>query len=431
MKLPGVSILHRYIATYGVYAGALMVRGTELVGKLGLYMLAARFLGAHEAGLFFLCITWVGLAATAARAGFEKATVRHIAGELALGRHLAARAAMRTGALWVCLGGLLATLVTLGVATPAATYIFSDPSLARPLVIAAMAILPQALCFFVAHALFGFDRGVAGQFVQNASWPIFILGAMLAGVRSLDGILYALAAANLASLLIGVGLLARSRPTATIVGEAAAGASPLPRLWHTALPLGVVEIVQVSLTAIPVMLLAVFATPSVVGAFSVANRLSQLIWVVIIAIGSIAAPRFAALHRKQDWAGLRAQNRRARRLVALTGLPPIALMMLFAGPLLGLIGPGYEIAAAALAIMCVGQLVNCLLPCQDIMLAMTGQGDVLRWLNFGQLATCAVAGALLVPAFGMNGAAVLSALVIAQGAIGTTLMVRRRVPQAL
>ncbi|QIB35434.1 lipopolysaccharide biosynthesis protein [Ancylobacter pratisalsi] len=431
MKLPGLSTLHRHVATYGVYAGALMVRGTELVGKLGLYMLAARILGAHEAGLFFLCITWVGLAATAARAGFEKATVRHIASEIALGRLDTARAAMRTGALWVFLGGVVATFLTLIIATPAATLIFADPSLAPPLLIAAVAILPQALCFFVAHALFGLDRGVAGQFVQNASWPIFTLGAMLAGVRSLDGILYALAAANLASMLIGVVFLVRARPDRIAVRKGPKSASTLPELWRTALPLGVVEVVQVSLTAIPIMLLAAVAAPSVVGAFSVANRLSQLIWVVIIAIGSIAAPRFAALHRLQDWAGLRAQNRRARLLVALAGLPPIALMMLFPATILGLIGPGYEIAATALAIMCLGQLVNCLLPCQDIMLAMTGQGSVLRWLNFAQLGTCIVAGALLVPAFGMTGAAVLSALVIAQGAVGTTLMVRCRLPQAL
>ncbi|MCS0496124.1 oligosaccharide flippase family protein [Ancylobacter sp. MQZ15Z-1] len=430
MKLPHPSELRRHVATYGAYAGALMVRGTELIGKLCLYMLAARLLGAHEAGLFFLCLTWVGLAATAGRAGFEKAAVRHIAGELAFGHARAARAAMLTGGACVVAGGLAATLVTLAVAGPASIMIFGEPGLYHPLLIAAAAILPQALCFFAAHVLFGLDRGVAGQFVQNASWPVFILLAMLAGVHSLAGILSALALANLASALIGLALILRT-PLAASPAVPQAQAEKLPGLWRTALPLGMVEIVQVSITAIPVLLLAAFASPTEVGAFSVANRLSQLIWVVIIAIGSIAAPRFAALHRRQDWPALRAQNRRARLLVALTGLPPIALMMLFAGTILHLVGPGYEIAAAALVVMCAGQLVNCLLPCQDVMLAMTGHGGVLRWLNLGQLATCAVAGVLLVPAFGMMGAAVLSALVIAQGALGTTLMVARRMPQVI
>lgn len=87
-------------------------------------------------------------------------------------------------------------------------------------------------------------------------------------------------------------------------------------------------------------------------------------------------------------------------------------------------------AATALVIMCLGQLINALLPCQDIMLAMTGHGGILRWLNAAQLAVCALAGAALVPLLGMNGAAILTALVIVQGAIGTAWMVRRLMPQA-
>lgn len=414
---------------YLPYAGALVVRGLELVGKLGIYMLAARLLGAHEAGFFFICLTWAGLAATLARAGFEKAVVRHMAGEIALGHRAAARSAMLTGLGLVTLGGLAATLATLAVATPAARYLFSDPDLAWPLTLAATTILPQALCVFTGHALFGFNRGVAGQFVQNGLWPVLILGAMLAGVHGLDGMLYTLAAANLIAALVGMTLILRTR-LPTPVAAAPGDVTALPALWRTALPLGVVEVVQVSLNSLPMLILAMFATPSEVGAFSIANRLSTLIWVVIIAIGSIAAPTFAALHRQGNWTALRAQNRRARWLILLCGLPPIAIMLFLPAPLLLLVGPGFEIAAPALVIMAVGQLINCVLSCQDIMLAMTGHGGLLRWLNAAQLAVCLAAGAVLIPLFGTNGAALLTALVIAQGAIGTSLAVRRLMPQA-
>lgn len=421
--------LGRLSLAYLPYAGALAVRGLELVGKLGIYMLAARLLGAHEAGFFFICLTWAGLAATLARAGFEKAVVRHMAGEIALGKRAAARAAMLTGLALVTLGGLAATLATLAVAAPAARYLFSDPDLAWPLTLAAASILPQALCIFTGHALFGFNRGVAGQFVQNGLWPVLILLAMLAGVHGLDGMLYALAGANALAALVGMVLILRTRvPASTAVTDADIAA--LPALWRTALPLGVVEVVQVSLNSLPMLMLAMFVASSEVGAFSIANRLSTLIWVVIIAIGSIAAPTFAALHRQENWTALRAQNRRARRLILLCGLPPIAIMMFLPSPLLSLVGPGFEIAATALVIMAAGQLINCILSCQDIMLAMTGHGGLLRWLNAAQLAVCLAAGAILIPLLGMNGAAILSALVIAQGAIGTSLAVRRLMPQA-
>ncbi|MBS9475701.1 lipopolysaccharide biosynthesis protein [Ancylobacter radicis] len=440
MELSRLARLGRLALGYAPYAGALAVRGLEIVGKLGLFMLAARLLGAHEAGLYFICLTWVGLAATLARAGFEKAAVRHMAAEIALGKTDLARQALLTGLGWTLIGGIAATLATLAAAAPAAHYLFHDPDLAAPLRIAALSILPQALCFYAGHALFGFNRGVAGQFVQNGSWPVFTFAAMAAGAHSLSAMLYALALCNLAATAIGAVLILRAmrdpipapQPTTADAPAGALADAPaaLPALWRTALPLGMVEVVQVSLNSIPMLLLAVFASAAEVGAFSIANRLSILIWVVIIAIGSIAAPRFAAFHRTGDWAALRAQNRRVRRLVALCSLPPIAIMMLAPAPLLALIGPGFEIAATALVIMAAGQLVNGLLSCQDIMLAMTGHGSLLRWLNVAQFLVCCAAGAVLVPLYGMNGAAILTALVIAQGAIGTALAVRRLMPQA-
>lgn len=418
------------LAAYWAYAAALVVRGMELVGKLGLYMIAARILGAHDAGLFFLCITWVGLISTAARAGFEKAIIRHMAAELALGKEKQARIALLTGVGWSSLGGALATAATLLFAPFLSIHAFGEPDLSAPLAVSAAVILPQTLCIVMGHALSGLNRGVAAQFIQNGLWPVLTLAAVASGVTSLNGMLLALGGANLAAAILGLYLILRHKGPLHVLAAHDAPAEVLPPLWRTAFPLGVVEVVQVSLNSIPVLILGVFASAADVGAFSVANRISMLIWVVIISIGTIAAPSFAALHRRQEWDALRALNRRVRAVVALCGVPVIAAMMIFPVQLLHLIGPGFETAASALIIMGVGQLVNCLLPCQDIMLAMTGHGGVLRWLNTAQLATCCVLGAVLIPMFGMMGAAVLTAILIAQGAIGTTLALRRLLPRA-
>lgn len=435
MNLPAAKSLSTLVLAYGAYVAALFVRGLELVGKLGLYMLAARVLGVHEAGLFFLCITWVLLVSTLTRAGFEKAVMRHVAAELAVGKGREARLALLEGTGWVTLGGILGTLATIALATPASLHIFGEPDLAAPLAVSAAAILPQTLCIFAGHALTGFNRGVMGQFVQNGLWPVLTLGALAVGVHSLSGILYALAAANLLSALIGLAfiLVGDVRKLKAVPQPTDDGGSieNLPQLWRTALPLGIVEVVQISLNSLPVLLLAAFGEPSQVGAFSVANRISMLIWVVIISIGTIAAPRFAAHHRQEEWDELRTLNRKVRLAVATFGVPVVLVMMLFPSFLLHLIGPGFEIAATALIIMSVGQLVNALLPCQDIMLAMTGHGGVLRWLNAAQLTTCVLLCAVLIPLFGMTGAAIATAIFIAQGGIGTTLMVRRLMPQVL
>jgi O-antigen/teichoic acid export membrane protein len=232
------------------------------------------------------------------------------------------------------------------------------------------------------------------------------LAALGLGARSVEALVLAMAAAMMISTLTGIGLVAIRRDVFSSRETRSVEAQTLPVLWRTALPLGVVELIQVSLAAVPVLVLGVFADPASVGAFSVANRISMMIWVVIISIGTVAAARFAEHH------------------------PLIAAMMLFPGPILHLIGPGFEIAATALVIMAVGQLVNCLLPCQDIVLAMTGHGYWLQRLNLLQFATCLVLASVLIPAYGMLGAALVTAATIIQGAVGTTLVVRRVLPGA-
>ena len=128
MAIPSLQVLVR---TFGHYAAGLGVRGFEVLGKLGLYILAAAALGAHDAGLFFLCITWVGLLSTIARAGFERAMTRHIAAEIAVGRGRAAGRAMRTGMSVHVATGVAAALFTWATADFVAGSVFSQPDLAR------------------------------------------------------------------------------------------------------------------------------------------------------------------------------------------------------------------------------------------------------------------------------------------------------------
>lgn len=408
--------------TLARYATGLGLRGVEVAGKLGLYIVAARSLGAHDAGLFFLCLTWVGLASTVARLGLERAITRHLAAELAVGRGRAAGRDLRTALLWTGAAAAVAALITAAVAGPAAHLLFGAPDLEAPLRLSAAALVPQTLTITVGYALAGMKRGVAAQFVQNALWPVLTLAALLAGVATVEGILLTLAAVLALSFLVGLALLARDRGRFTD-GPATHDAA-LPSLWRTAMPLFVVELVQVSLASLPVLALGVFVDAASVGAFSVANRISMLIWVIIISIGTFASPAYAELHRRGEMERLRSMNRRVMLTVAALGSPLVLAMMAAPETLLTLVGPGFGIAATALVILAAGQLVNCLMACQDILLAMTGQGQALRRLNLLQLASCVVLGAVLIPPLGMTGAALVTALTVAQGAIGTTWKAR-------
>lgn len=402
------------------YGAGLGMRGIETLGKLGLYVYAGHKLGAHDAGLFFLCLTWIGLAATAARLGLDKAMTRHIAAELAVGDGPRARAALRYGLGLTALAAVAAAGLTALIARPAAAHIFTLPDLAVPLLLSAAVIVPQTLAFSLGAALAGFGRGVAAQLVQNALWPALTFAALILWIDDIAGLILVLAAALTASCLLGFALLLRERARLRERQPRDTAVAPMPGLWETALPLLTVEVTQVALASLPVLILGMIAEAATVGAFSMASRISMLIWVVIISIGTLAAPRFAGLHRLGQIGELRRYNRMVRLGVAGVGLPAILIMLLFPASLLGLISPDFAIAATALQILAIGQAVNCLLACQDVLLSMTGHHRLLRNLNLLQLAVGVVLSAVLIPALGINGAALVASLSLAQGAIGTS-----------
>ena len=439
--MPGVFSLLRAVPGGGAllrYAAGLGVRGVETIGKLGLYVAVGVRLGAHDAGLFFLCLTWIGVVSTAARLGLDRAMTRHIAAELAGGDGRAARAALLQGLGLTSLAALVAALLTVLVAEVAAVRLFGFPDLAWPLYLSALVLVPQTLAFSLGAALAGFGRGVAAQIVQNALWPVLTLAALLAMPvaqegGSLDGLIVALGVALAASCVLGGFILLLERGRLRTAPEQSADGAPasspeaeaLPSLWATARPLLVVELTQVGLSGLPVFLLGMAADAATVGAFSIASRISMLIWVIIISIGTLAAPRYAALYRLGEMDQLRAYNRMVQRGAALVAVPAALVMLAFPDFLLGLISADFRVAAAALQILALGQMANGLFSCQDILLAMTGRGNFLRRLNLLQLAVGLLLCGVLIPAFGLPGAALSASLVVLQGALGTHWAARR------
>lgn len=204
----------------------------------------------------------------------------------------------------------------------------------------------------------------------------------------------------------------------------------MPSLPATATPLYVVELVQVSIASLPALILGVVADAAAVSIFSLAQRASMLVHVVLLSLGTVAAPRFAALHRTRDVTALARLNRQIQLAGTVMGGGVCLVLAAGGGPLLSLIGTSFAAGAALLAIMAAGQFVSALYTAQDILLAMTGNGSALRVLNLLQLGTMLALSVPLITTLGAEGAAIITALAVAQGGIGTAIAARLLIPDA-
>jgi O-antigen/teichoic acid export membrane protein len=412
------------------YLGALAARGLEAAGKFGLYTLAARMMGGMESGLFFICLTWVNLCSTAARMGLERAMSRHIAAELAVGHGRLARQVLISGLGWTALASGAAAGATFLLSGPLAVFVFRQPELARPLALAALVLPTQTMAFAIGFALIGLNRGVAGQMVQSALPPVLSLIGLVGGFNHIDQVLTVYAASYGICCILGLGFIIRDWRHVMIdrfVVEAASSGT-LPSLWQTATPFLVIELVQVTLLSTPVLVLGAFANAAVVSAFSIVSRLTMLINTILVSIAMIAAPAFTSHHRRNEYAALAKVEHNTRMMAMAVCLPAIVGMIVFVHPLLSLMGSDVAGTALALFILAVGQVVNTLLPTQDMMLSMTGHGAILRRLNLQQLVACCVLSAILIPSFAMMGAAIVSTICIIQGRVSFAIAVRRLLP---
>ena len=409
----------------------LLIRGAEVGGKFLLYVAVAHRLGAAPAGLFFVAMNWVTFASGLGRLGLERSLMRHMPPELASGRPRSALRQLRWTAVRVGAGSLVVGGLTAVLAHPAANHLLGAPAYGMPLMLSALVLIPDALAITAGNALIALKRPMAAQLVQNALWPGMAFVCVVAGLSTVSQVLLATAACRAVTLAIALALLWQGRRAFSSTGVAREdGAVTLVEFWRSAGPLFVVELVQGALTSLPTLVLGAFASAALVGGFSAATRLSMLTYVILLSVSAVTAPHFAELHHTGRWAELRRTNRTARLASAGLALPMLAVMMLLAPWLLEFIGPGFSSATAALRVLALGQMVNAAFAGQDILLAMTGHARALRRINLMNLAILVVLSAVAIPALGVLGAAIVTAVNAGFGAAAAMLAARRRLPEA-
>lgn len=412
------------------------VRGFEVVAKLALYLLTARILGVAEAGLFFLCLTWSSWFSTFGRMGIDRALTRHMGAELGLSQGATARRTLLAGVGRVTVTGLGLGIATgLGGAT-LAHAIFGDPALAPALVHTSIAVAGMSVTFTLTAALAGAGRTTWAQFLQNAFWPALTVLALVAGAQDATSLVTCMGIAIWVSGgiagLIFFGDRTRFRNDAALSTDTPASGpvEHMPPLMTTAWPLMVVELVQATIVSVPVLLLGVMADAADVGAFSVALRISMLVWMVLVSLGTVASPRFAALHRKGDLEGLGHLNRQIQLIGTVTGGLVCLAMIVLPETLLAILSPGFTTAAVPLMILGAGQAINALYTGQDVLLAMTGNGGTLQRLNLAQLVVVLLLSVSFIPLIGASGAALATAIATAQGGLGAAMVAASLLPAA-
>ncbi len=174
-----------------------------------------------------------------------------------------------------------------------------------------------------------------------------------------------------------------------------------------------------------ILMLGIFRSDVEVGYYAVAVRISSLPVFVLAAVNSIAAPKFSELFHEGKINELFHVAQKSAKLIFWT-TAPMLLGFIFLGKqvLFFVFGSEFVAAYPALLLLVMGQLVNCAAGSTGNFMNMTGNHNVYK--NIMLLAALSNIGLnwLLIPRYGIYGAAVSSMLVVAVLNIATLIYIK-------
>jgi O-antigen/teichoic acid export membrane protein len=370
----------------------------------------ARVLGADGLGVYHLSLTFALIASVVGRVGMDATLLKFGATSYAASDGERLLTVHRMGVGTAALGCSIVAVGSFLGADWLAVTIFADPSIAGPLRLTSLGLVPFALLNLYGELLKAGQHQAMSSLIQGAALPAVSLLLLLVFAREIvdagaAATIYL--AANVLVCLASYWLWRRSVPRGP---PTTAEPVSYRLLLTTAIPVYGSAIADVVMTFADVLILGMFVTTAEVGVYTAAARTALLTRFLLLATGAVAAPRFAALHAAGDHAGLAKLAVRSTMLTTASTLPLLLLFIVFPEALLSMFGPQFAAGAQVLIILTLGQFVNAATgPC-GYLLNMCGHHRVEGRIAVAGAFITVVLCFLLIPFWGMVGAAAANAI---------------------
>ena len=373
-------------------------------------VLLARWIGAHEYGVFTYIWVWVIVTGTLCAAGFATSVVRFVPEYKEKNQHGLARGFIHTGRIFSFGMGIAATIGGFFILH------YLDGSIADHYRVPAA----LALVCIPAFALTDFQDGLGRSqgWIDLALIPPYILRPILLFAfiglsvaigwsKSAETAVYSAIAATWITVVIQY-VLQKKR----MASEVQKG----PREYKTmfwikvSLPVIAVESFALMMTNMDILLLDLYVTPDQIAIYFAAARTIALIAFVHFSVTAAVTPKFATLYSSGDNTELKRFFKQTRMWTFLPSLFGGIALLVLGKPILWLFGPEFTTDYATMFVLVIGLLARSLAgPLQGLMIA-TGQQNMAA-ITMGAAVTVNIAfNLLLIPKYGLLGAGAATAM---------------------
>jgi O-antigen/teichoic acid export membrane protein len=209
---------------------------------------------------------------------------------------------------------------------------------------------------------------------------------------------------------------------------------PLKNILAISMPLLFAQSVQFIMAWTDKLMIGNMMTSQDVGIYHIAFKLSMFATIGLMAINSIAAPKFAELYAKQDFEGLKKVVNQSTKFIFWSTIPLVVIFFIFPEFLLGLFGDKFKIGVTAFIFLSCGRLISSFSGSVGNLLQMTGKQVMFMNILFAGACINVALNYLLIPSdnlfaefgvTGINGAALASMISLSTWNLAMVYFVKR------
>lgn len=405
----------------------------RIIGKGAAYALTGMFIskiltyiwrlviarmGPEDYGFISLALTILGISYSLSSLGLGTAVTRYVAYFHGLEDLQKMKGVISTALKLAVPLSLIISAIVFTYSDAISNIIFRAPGLSTVLKIISFGIVPYIIYILAIAALTGLKKIeyviFSRQIVESITRLLVTLGLLYIGYGVL-GVGIAYVSAYLFGALSAVYFLEKSFP---FINTKIKAASLDRELLTYSLPLLFSEVIVQALSWTDTLMIGYFKNAAHVGIYNTAAPTAGLILMIPSALSVLFLPVITTAYAKGLMGNIKTTYRKITKLIIAANLPMLLLMVFFSEDILTfLFGYEYSSGSGALIFLSVGYFISAVTGTSGSILDMFKKTKILMAISIASTLINVGMNYLLIPRYGINGAAFASAISLVVGSV--------------
>ncbi len=373
-------------------------------------IILARLMGASDYGVYIYALTWILVLNIPAGLGLPRMLIRNIAAY-----HSQSMWSLIAGQLrWAILIVIIPILLIISLTLIATLFIeSSDTNNSLNALRLAIILLPIITYISINQSITqGFHRVVLGQMSDSLIQPISLIILLVIAYTFINQNIDSLTAIRIHIIAALISLAISIYISFKVTPRKVRNATPTYQsgVWfRSALALMFMGFLNIINSRADILMLGAIAGSEQVGIYNIANRGSEIVTFMLLPVHTSLGPTISKLYTSNDYERLQRIIKKSTIILTLLSAPIAIVLIAFGHWFLLIFGESFTQGQLALTILSAGKLINVLIGPVALLLIMTHH-ERHATIGLGVAALLnIILNSLLIPIWGLEGAAVASA----------------------